>query len=476
MNKIKNLILSLPLALAALVLLSGGAQAQGNLTIYAGNVFFNNPDLDSMVLVEFPFTLNRHEFKFYQPDSTETDKYFARIFAQLDLINTEGYAVDSAKTYFSVAVPDPETADQVGIKLFNKLSLLVKPGVYTARLTVIDAVSKKENEVFFDQVIVKPAVKDKLALGGLCLAYDIKYVGEEAANNQQMVINGFRVLNSPLSVFSIEDTALFLYGELYNLAFDPEDTSYFRLSYRIIDDSGRVFLNLGSRELAKPGSSAVIAESFDIKGLIPDLYNILVVAADLGTGQMDSAQVPFRIFEPMLMAEQSSLDSKIPDPYENLTLEEKIHLVTYLLTPDEKVVLNRLNDAGRENFLNQYWREHDSNISTKVIENRLEMIERYRYVNRFFSVVNIQTDGWKTDRGRIYMVYGPSERTEDVPAPISGNPFIIWNYYSIKEGQVFVFEDREGFGDYRLVHSNVEGEIYDSDWEQRLKQGTTELY
>ena len=464
------------LAAAVLTLTAGEVRAQSDLTVYAGKVFFNNPDLDSVVLVEFPFTLNRNEFEFYKPDSVETEKYYARIFAQLNLINTEGYAVDSAKTYFSVAVPSLGAASEPGIKLFNKLSLLAKPGVYTARLTVIDAVSKKENQLFFDRVIVEPAVKDKLNLGALCLAYDIKYVGEDVTDNRQMVINGFRVLNSPLSVFSIEDTTVYLYGELYNLAYDPEDSSVYRLSYRIVDDSGRVFLNLGSREKVKPGSSAVITEGFDVKGLSPNLYNILVVATDLGSGQTDSAQVPFRIFEPITLAEQAPSESKIPDPYDNLTLDEKLHLVTYLLTPDQKTVLNRLSDEGKENFLTQYWREHDSNISTKVIENRLEMIERYRYVNRYFSVANTMTDGWQTDRGRIYMKYGPSERTEDIPAPISGNPYVIWNYYSIKEGQVFVFEDREGFGDYRLVHSNVDGEIYDGEWEQRLKQGTTELY
>jgi len=191
---------------------------------------------------------------------------------------------------------------------------------------------------------------------------------------------------------------------------------------------------------------------------------------------VDTAQVPFRIFEPMTISEQSSSQPSIPDPYNDLTLDEKLHLVTYLLTPDQKTILQRLNNEGKENFMEQYWREHDSNISTKVIENRLEMIERYRYVNRYFSVINTLTDGWQTDRGRIYMTYGPSEQTEDISSPISGNPYIIWNYYSIKEGQVFVFEDREGFGDYRLVHSNVDGEIYSEDWDQRLKQGTTELY
>ena len=146
-------------ALTIVFCLAVGLTAQEEkapLTVYSGAVKYNNPAFDSVVLVEFPFVLNRHEFEFFQPDTTDPN-YYARIFAQVILLNVEGQAIDSATTYFSVKVPTLEEARKEGLKLFNKLSLIIKPGIYSSRLTVIDAVSKKEGEFFNGRLIVEPA-------------------------------------------------------------------------------------------------------------------------------------------------------------------------------------------------------------------------------------------------------------------------------------------------------------------------------
>jgi GWxTD domain-containing protein len=463
----------------ALLLTSGEpARAQYNssdLTLYGGEIVFNNPAFDSLSLLEFPFTVNRDQFSFYRPDSTDTN-YYARIFAQVNLLNTEGKVIDSAKTYFSAMVPRPEMAAVKGYRLFNKLSLPVKPGIYSARLTVIDAVSKREGSVFYDRIVVEPPVKDHLSIGGVTLAYNITYVGDEPTANAHMVRNGFRVLTNPLSVFGTEDSAVYLYAELYNLNYDPEDPGPYRLAYKILEDSNRVFIDYGFKEREKPGNSVVITEQFDIKGWAPGIYTIQLTALDPATGQADTALVPFRIFAPMSAPGLSVAYSDTVDPYDSLSLEDRVNLVTYLLSPTQKQTLDILNDTGKENFLDQYWKEHDENKATSIIENRLEMIRRYRFSNRYFTVNEGQDDGWKTDRGRIYMTYGPYDEIEDINSPVTGNPYIIWNYYAVKEGKVFVFEDREGYGDYRLVHSNVDGEVHSDDWEQRLKGGSTELY
>ncbi|MFQ6009234.1 MAG: GWxTD domain-containing protein, partial [Candidatus Zixiibacteriota bacterium] len=199
-----------------------------------------------------------------------------------------------------------------------------------------------------------------------------------------------------------------------------------------------------------------------------------VIATDKTNGTADTAQVPFRIISPEEIRLALSR-TKESDPYDTLDLEVKINLVSYFLTPDQKATLNRLNDRGKLNFLNQYWREHDENPATKVIENRLELIKRYEYCNRFFSTNIDKTDGWATPRGRIYMTYGPCDELDDRLTPLLGKPYQIWYYRGVKEGKFFVFEDLTGAGDYRLVHSNVYGEIYSQEWQDRIDQGISDL-
>jgi hypothetical protein len=110
-----------------------------------------------------------------------------------------------------------------------------------------------------------------------------------------------------------------------------------------------------------------------------------------------------------------------------------------------------------------------------VIENRRQMYERFLMCNHLFSTDDLNVDGWSTDRGRVYMVYGPWEVRDDIQAPRTGNPFEVWYYHSIQEGIYFVFEDSRGNGDYRLVHSNGDGERFNSEWDEIVQNGDYNL-
>jgi len=48
-------------------------------------------------------------------------------------------------------------------------------------------------------------------------------------------------------------------------------------------------------------------------------------------------------------------------------------------------------------------------------------------------------------------------------------PYEIWYYYQIKNGVQFIFLDKNGFGDYDLVHSTKRGELYDEGWSRFLQ-------
>ena len=68
--------------------------------------------------------------------------------------------------------------------------------------------------------------------------------------------------------------------------------------------------------------------------------------------------------------------------------------------------------------------------------------------DRLFSSLSMR--GWKTDRGGIYMLYGPPDRVEDYPPdPRFRGPYQIWRYYEIDK--TFTFADISGFGYYSLV-------------------------
>ena len=442
------------------------------LTVRAGLVVFDRPEFDTLALVEFPFTLNRSEFQFFQPD-TASKSLSARVFAQITLSDTLGVAVDSANTYFSSTVADSLEARRENYSLFNRLVLAVRPGTYSGRLTVIDAVSKREGAFNYEKITVAAPVQNRLAIGGLSLAYRAEYQGPGAATESGVDRNGFRVLCNPDGLFSVSDTAIFVYAEVYNLDYHQESPNRFTQDLSVLHNSGSLFRALGSRSRPKPGRSAVVVESFDIGGWPPGLYVLEIKFADSSAAQEVAREIPFAIVDPKITA-AAALSAELIAPGE-IDLATQLNMVRFLLAPEEQAALESLNETGKLSYLTQYWRDRDPDPATPVHERVQEIYERYLYANNFFSFEEGKTDGWKTDRGRVLLVYGRWDRLEDQMHPAADYPYQVWWYDQTKQKAVFVFVDDRSIGNFRLVHSTMPGEIFNDDWDEAIRAGFLEL-
>ncbi len=449
---------------------SGMTQPDGQLSVYAGVTQYPNPERDSLVLLEFSFSVKRHEFDFFPADSPRTGLQ-ARVFAQATLIGIDGIPVDSAFTYFALRAEDQADAVKQGIRVFNRIALAAQPGLYSARLTVIDVSSKRQGEAFIDQVSVTPIEHRGPSLSELLFAYRVLPAGAGSNINTRLVKNGYEVIPNPLSIFSVDDSLVFIYAEAYNLTGPHSQSDRFRMRLELLDEDSALVVDLGGRAADKPGASVVIAESFPIAKWAPGLYYVRLSLYD---GMSDSGVVrlqPFRIVSPEeLQAKLVEFDRF--DPYDTLATEHKLNLVHYLLTPNQKATMNKLTDQGQLNYLAQFWKDLDPDPYTPVNEYRVEMISRYEYANRMFSTNAEKDNGWRTDRGRIYLSYGPYDQIYDMHAPrVDTPPYQVWYYFSLKDGLYFVFEDEYRDNDYRLVHSNDRKEVRNREWEERIQSG-----
>ena len=59
-------------------------------------------------------------------------------------------------------------------------------------------------------------------------------------------------------------------------------------------------------------------------------------------------------------------------------------------------------------------------------------------------------EGWRSDRGRIYIQYGEPDQIDDYPVAAGGRPYQLWHYYSHGAYRKFTFVDEYEDGDYRL--------------------------
>ena len=139
--------------------------------------------------------------------------------------------------------------------------------------------------------------------------------------------------------------------------------------------------------------------------------------------------------------------------------------VRYIITGDERKVFVQLStDEERENFIESFWMRRDPTPDSMENEYKEEHYRRIAYANeRFASGI----PGWKTDRGRIYIAYGPPDENESHPSGgqyqrpyeegggfTSTYPFEIWRYRWIEgigSDMLLEFVDPTMTGEYRLT-------------------------
>lgn len=125
------------------------------------------------------------------------------------------------------------------------------------------------------------------------------------------------------------------------------------------------------------------------------------------------------------------------------------------------------SEDGRREFLAKFWSEVEAGRSGRAGILRSVYLQRVLNADQRFRALG--RPGWRTDRGRVLMLYADPDEIERFPSSQDTKPYETWHYYSIENGVDFIFVDRSGFGDYTLVHSTKRGELQDPDWQRFLK-------
>jgi GWxTD domain-containing protein len=138
------------------------------------------------------------------------------------------------------------------------------------------------------------------------------------------------------------------------------------------------------------------------------------------------------------------------------------NLVLYIITPMEKNIFLKLtNNRDRDAFINLFWNLRDPTKGTPQNEFKDEHIKRFNYANHYFR--NGPGPGWRSDRGRMYIVLGPPLNVNEVTKE-GLMPVLIWEYFGTPENGLptlfrIVFYKQGGAGDYKLYIPAVDGPL-----------------
>src|SRR6202158_2716471 len=152
---------------------------------------------------------------------------------------------------------------------------------------------------------------------------------------------------------------------------------------------------------------------------------------------------------------------ELDTPYKQWLNED----VVYIISPEERQAFLQLEtNEEREQFIEQFWLRRSANPDLPDNDFKEEHYRRIAYTNEHYAS---GIPGWKTDRGRIYIMYGPADEIDSHPSggtyerpseegggPTSPFPFETWRYRYIEgigTNIMIEFVDPTMTGEYRMT-------------------------
>ena len=128
-------------------------------------------------------------------------------------------------------------------------------------------------------------------------------------------------------------------------------------------------------------------------------------------------------------------------------VENSFQQMKYILTNDERKKAKGKKGKELETLFLSFWKERDPTPNTSINELMEEYYIRVNYVNEYFNMS--WREGWETDFGMIYILFGPPDQIErSNSVSTSSSIYQIWYYNRLNKQ--FVFKDQNGFGDFKL--------------------------
>lgn len=385
-------------------------------------------------------------------DYTGTDTLGLEVYEQLELqqfsMDQDSFASFNTSVVLIAENGDTTAFDQwnsqtqwvEGRSIVNSTVLPVIPGDYTLNVTVTDLGNGSRGELNRDISVGPLGTVSQLELARALVP---------APDGSTNPLRKGQVLVYPAASGSFTlpgEHKAYYYVELYDLG----GTS--------IQVRGRLETSSGETIFARPWMPVSIPEGADAVGLVDSLD--LMVARNSGLHRLVFSVITMNDtleMEKFLVIGRSTGEGQdsVPDQYETVEVPYPGQF-GLILSQTEEEIYESLDEQARGRFYAAYWQ--GSPEQREAFEQRCAEAERY---------ANPYREGWMTDRGRVYVIYGPPDDIDAVNFQGEQVPYEIWYYYG-RGNERFVFADLSGTGDYDQVFSTVEGEVSYTNWETMI--------
>ena len=205
-------------------------------------------------------------------------------------------------------------------------------------------------------------------------------------------------------------------------------------TYQVLDsEQSQVFYGRSVARLAGAGDQFVV--SFDVGDWTPDDYVFHIRARLPKEKKVADTDFEFTVGASRVMLTKH--------------FDKTLEILSLIGTDDEIEEMRDAPETERAKLWQGFWLRRDPSPGTQENEALDEHLRRVRYVDANFSEVG---PGWRSDRGKVYIVHGEPDQTDVRVDPQFHGEYLVWRYFD--ENLEFVFYDRFGLGEYKLSRQN----------------------
>lgn len=444
MKSYSRVFLTILLGLIHVVVLAQdekNTQNQNSIKIYIDQVGFKNIENLDKTYQEIYLSILNSQLSYMKTGT----RFLAGTKIKLQITNSSGNQIDQ-KSWESISEVDnmEQANQQIGLEIAG---FMLEPGRYSLMATITDLNSGVKSES--EKTLLVPSFKGtKVQLSEIELAQSI----QRAEQKNKFVKNNIEVLPIPTRVIGLNSPFLYFYTEMYNLTESAEYTKEFS----VVDNRGNI-VEFSEKPYLPKSENSIWIEKIKLLQQASGKYTLRLKLIKKKAKEIAFRETEFWLSNPNKVIAASQLSEQ--------DVEEFRSLFHHLVDNKQLQFYDALNKEGKIEYINKFWKE-------RTPEFKKQHLERFYAAQKTYGSAN--TPGWKSDRGRVLIMYGAPDDIEREPASLNSRAYEMWIFESLpNQGQVvFVFVDFGIFGNYELVHSTIKSsdrmEIYDPEWREKI--------
>jgi GWxTD domain-containing protein len=394
--------------------------------------------------VDFNFNIPSEFFVFVRSESNPND-FVARGEISVEIFDSQDVSVARDIIHKELHESEEVTAEsKKRAPVKGNFSFTLTPGSYHALFEVNDLESKRRFEDRDPSLTLKGFGESAQVFSTVLFLNQLEIENDSVAKAYPVDLGGDAVFGKNFTVLFQSTGDRDTLG-IVRYSINKLDTNDERVT--VLEDSVRPNPRLGNCSLEALGGDSILVYLLRPKttGIHVNTYTVQVQADTLQWGRYD--------IEVRGSGENVSRKSFAIRWLDMARTLRNAKLATdalqYLMSENEFDDFMGLSNKEKRKAFEDFWKKRDPTPLTAYNEAMAEYYSRCDHAMESFSTLS-QANGTKTDRGRIYILYGPPTRTDRV-LNLNTAPQETWYYDAIQIK--FVFVDQSRSGNYKLFSS-----------------------